>query len=87
MTAEQALHQKFSAVQEVLEDIEAGSATWDDFRPVFSELRALLRQVDSSLWAKALMTIENAEDAVRRQKLEQVRGAITQARAQIGSTQ
>ena len=84
MTAEQTLHQKFSALQEVLEDIGAGSKTWDDFWPVFGDVRTFLGRVDDSLWTMARMTLERAERAAREQRLEQARSAVTQARAQIG---
>ena len=84
MRAEQALHQKFSAVQEVLEEIGAGSKTWRDFWPLFIDLREFLRHVDNSLWTMALMTLKRAERGAREQKLEPTRDAVTQARAQIG---
>lgn len=54
MTAEEALRQKFTNLEELLQDIGAGSKTWDDFWPAFFDLRAFLRRVDSSLWRMAL---------------------------------
>lgn len=84
VTAEHALDQKFAAVQEVLKEIGAGNKTWDDFWPAFSDLRSFLRHIDNSLWVMALMTIEKAESAARKQNLEGARSAVTEARAQIG---
>ena len=83
MILKKALREAFSDLEELLDELEAGQATWDEYGSALSHLRAYADAFNSPLSELLYSTVTRLKQAGTGKRIRKARDVIKEATAQM----